>query len=574
MFSRGDIIKDTYEVLAPLGSGAFGEVFRVKHKYLEELQVLKLLDENYVERSAVETIMAEAKNLVRVSHDNVVRFYDVNSFEKEGRKFFYLTMEQVAGESLSQRWDRQSPFPLSLAVELMKDILAGLGALHAQQPPILHRDINGDNILLGYRADGDEIIAKVADFGLSHIADPVSGTGMAAGRYLFWAQECFHEVYLPASDVFSAGMVFYRMVTGVLPWRYQESSARYGSVEDLETEIVAARKEAPPPPSHWNEKCDEVLDELILRSLDKDLTRRFKDAGEFLEGLNALSAEGYSPRAPQGTISFPVRGDSYSGESLKGEQAGLADLLGWNGVKELLAKEYVPALLDPGRGKEAQALKGLLLYGAAGCGKLYLARKVAEELGCGFMEAGPADLYGEGVRKFTRLEALLRAAAQKAPIVLYIEEIHLLAPRLDLTDAAATCELLCLLNDESLDKVYLVGGSSWPEMVDPALIKAALGHSCRVSLPSSDARQELLRRLLDSRCGPGPFDSAGIAGAMEGYTLVEMVELVEAAMRHAVEEGLDVSDLQLRNALDTMEPSVAVDELQRVSRFESREGEE
>jgi len=284
VLSRGDVINDTYEVLSKLGAGNFGEVYRVKHRYLGD-QVLKVLDEDYVERSAIETVMAEAKNLNQVLHRNVVRFYDMGSFKKDGREYFYLTMEYVPGETLSQLWDRKSPFSVEEAMRLMKDILAGLEAVHTKE--ILHRDINGDNILLDYNSGGEEPVAKVADFGLSYMADPLSGAGMAAGRYLFWAPECFHGAYVKHSDVFSAGMVFYRMVTGVFPWRDKETSARYDSAEELETEILKARKEDTRPPSYWNDRCPEELDDLILKSLAKELTERFNDAGSFREGLVA-----------------------------------------------------------------------------------------------------------------------------------------------------------------------------------------------------------------------------------------------------------------------------------------------
>jgi serine/threonine protein kinase len=127
-------------------------------------------------------------------------------------------MEFVSGENLTQRLSRFTRLPLKEALSIQTDLITGLKFLHEQKPLIIHRDINTDNLLLSY--EDNKIIGKLSDFGLAQTINPLSKIANTAGRYLYFAPECFWNTYLPSSDVFSAGLVFYKMITGVQPWSY------------------------------------------------------------------------------------------------------------------------------------------------------------------------------------------------------------------------------------------------------------------------------------------------------------------------------------------------------------------
>ena len=161
---KGEIINNTYEVQFFIGQGGFGEVYRVKHKFLG-LQVLKVLKEAYTSKTDITTLVMEAKILANLTHKNIVRVFEANEFVKEGVVHYFITMEFVSGETLTQRLSRFLRLPFKESLRIQVDLLNGLKYLHEQNPLIIHRDINTDNLLLSY--EDNKIIAKLSDFGLA-----------------------------------------------------------------------------------------------------------------------------------------------------------------------------------------------------------------------------------------------------------------------------------------------------------------------------------------------------------------------------------------------------------------------
>ena len=115
ILSKGEIINDTYEVQFFIGEGAFGEVYRVKHKYLG-IQVLKVFKEEYVNETDLATVTKEAKLLSKLTHPNIVRVFETNSFIRDESTYFFLTMGFVSGETLTQILARKIlPIPVALS---------------------------------------------------------------------------------------------------------------------------------------------------------------------------------------------------------------------------------------------------------------------------------------------------------------------------------------------------------------------------------------------------------------------------------------------------------------------------
>src|SRR5664280_2200895 len=124
----------------------------------------------------------------------------------------------------------------------------------------------------------------LSDFGLAQSFDQVSSIANAGGKYPYMAPECFWGTYLLTSDVFSAGNVLYRMLTGIMPWEYDFDSAG-DNIEDIATMIIVARKTPPHKPSLYCDACNDKLDEVVLKALSTDIENRYKNAGEFLDAI-------------------------------------------------------------------------------------------------------------------------------------------------------------------------------------------------------------------------------------------------------------------------------------------------
>lgn len=283
ILSKGDQVLDTYDIQSFIGEGAFGEVYKVRHKYLG-IQVLKVFRKEYSDNTDLETVMSEAKILSRLTHPNIVRVFETNTFRKDDQQMFFITMGFIAGETLTQLLRRKIQLPIAEAMGIQRDLLAGLRLAHEQDPPIIHRDISPDNILISY--DTRKPRALLSDFGLAQSFDQISSISNAAGKYPYMAPECFWGAHLLASDVFSAGIVFYRMLTGMMPWEYDFENTV--DTDGIMTMIIIARKQTPRKPSLYCDACDDRLDRVVLKALSTDIEDRYRNAGEFLEELEEI----------------------------------------------------------------------------------------------------------------------------------------------------------------------------------------------------------------------------------------------------------------------------------------------
>ncbi len=280
---KGDMINNTYEVSFFIGQGAFGEVFRVKHKFFDEFQVMKVFKNEYVENTDLNEVINEGKILSKLSHPNVVRVFNIGTFNKNDRDHYYITMSFVSGESLAQLVKRKIQLDIPVATSIMIDVLRGLTSAHKNKPTIIHRDINPDNILLSY--DDHKPVGILGDFGIAKLLDQVNSIPGAGGRYLYFAPECFMNIYLPSSDVFSAGVVLYKILTGVHPWQYDFDNYTLDDNSEVSKMINSSRRKLPKKPSLFNSDIDDKLEKVIMKSLEKNIEVRYRTAGKFLDEL-------------------------------------------------------------------------------------------------------------------------------------------------------------------------------------------------------------------------------------------------------------------------------------------------
>jgi|TARA_Y100000310_G_C20693119_1_gene823687 serine/threonine-protein kinase len=280
---KGEIINDTYEIIFLIGEGAFGEVYRVKHKFFDEYQVMKVFKNEYIERSDINDVINEGRVLTRLTHPNIVRVLDINTFNKNEKNHYFITMSFISGESLTKLVKRKIQLDIPVAISIMIDVLRGLAVAHNNKPTIIHRDINPDNIMLSYDKYKPEGI--LGDFGIAKIFDKDHSLPGAGGRYLYFAPECFMDIYLPTSDVFSTGVVLYKILTGVHPWKYDFDDYTLDDNKEIHKMVNSGRKENPISPSIYNNDINDELCRVIMKSLNKDIESRYKTAESFLKVL-------------------------------------------------------------------------------------------------------------------------------------------------------------------------------------------------------------------------------------------------------------------------------------------------
>jgi hypothetical protein len=310
-FEPGTVLGDRYRIIARLGQGGMGEVYRADDLKLGQPVALKFLPPT-LERDAVR--LAQFHNEVRlarqVSHKNVCRMYDVG--EADGLPF--LTMEYVDGEDLSSLIRRIGRLPEDKALDLARQLCAGLAAAHERG--VLHRDLKPANVMI----DGQGQV-RVTDFGLAAIAGEVDQVRVGTPAYMAPEQLAGKEVSVQ-SDLYALGLVLYELFTGRRAYTAQNIA-----------ELVRQHEESQiTPPTSLVRDLDPAIERAILRCVDPNPRSRPRSAlavAAALPGgdpLAAALAAGETP-SPEMVAAAGER------QASSGVSAGLAAL----GVMALLA---------------------------------------------------------------------------------------------------------------------------------------------------------------------------------------------------------------------------------------------
>ena len=277
LLEEGQIIRDTWEVERFLGEGAFAEVYRVRHRFLGR-QAMKVFKTPGMGLEEIEQMLGEALMLSRIGHANVIRVFDANVTESSVGLCGFFTMEYIAGGSLDRFWKSHGAqfVPVETVVEIMRQVCEGLGLAHRETPPIIHRDIKPQNILVGYDTAG--LRARVSDFGLAKQVNPLTLLASARGTPGFKAPEVLKDFQCDscAGDVWALGVTLYLLLTDMLPYT-DDSEDDFDGEEEIDRPLIC--------PSRINLQVDKALDQVVLRALARDPKERYQSAVEMLRDL-------------------------------------------------------------------------------------------------------------------------------------------------------------------------------------------------------------------------------------------------------------------------------------------------
>ena len=269
----GDILEGRYRIDQPIARGGMSTVYRCVDMRLGRAVAAKVMDARYHDDPVFVTrFEREARAMAQLSHPNLVAVHD---FSSDGLPI-YLIMELITGGTLRELLAERGPMPPHAAAGVMHSVLAGLSEVH--DAGLVHRDIKPDNVLIT-----NTHRVKVGDFGLvrSTRADhDSSGQIVGTVSYLSPEQVTGAEI-TPASDVYSAGIVLFELLTGTVPFSGETPLAH-----------ATARVHADvPAPSSRIEGVPMLFDALVATATARHPAERFADAGEFLDALDDVSRE-------------------------------------------------------------------------------------------------------------------------------------------------------------------------------------------------------------------------------------------------------------------------------------------
>lgn len=281
----GNIIDGKYEILGLLGAGGMGEVFKARHVHLNAFRCIKVMKKSLSgDESFRKRFLREARTATQVHHSNVAIVHDFSSLPDGS---YYMVSEFVDGITVRQWSTKRGRFPVSFAAEVGVQTLDGLD--HCHRRGLLHRDISPDNIMIAMDADGRPTV-KIIDLGIAKmLAAPTSEAtqvGLFVGNPKYSSPEQLGQ--LPEgeeidgrTDLYSLGAVLYEMVLGIPPFM---STTPQGYVVKHLTQRARPFAEV-----NAQLRFPEEFEAVIFKALEKDRTRRYRNAAEFEEALTPFA---------------------------------------------------------------------------------------------------------------------------------------------------------------------------------------------------------------------------------------------------------------------------------------------
>ena len=274
MLFRGQTL-GKYRIVAPLGSGGFGTVYLAQDTWIDKKVAIKVPHRQGVDFGE---LLREPRLLASVNHPNIVA---ITTAEKQDNVFF-IVMEYVPGETLENMIGAQGPLELNRAIDFSCQICNAVD--HAHRQGVIHRDLRPANVLVG-----DNDMLKVADFGTSRFLEIAAHGTTVIGSPPYMAPEQFQGKAVFASDLYSLGITMYQMLTGVLPY---DTPAPSDLEKLMSGELVS-------PPRVRNPSIPKLINDVVLRAMAPDITKRYQRASDLLDDILAARKASQPRRTPQ-----------------------------------------------------------------------------------------------------------------------------------------------------------------------------------------------------------------------------------------------------------------------------------
>jgi serine/threonine protein kinase len=284
----------SYRILEKLGQGGMGVVYKAVDTGLDRMVAMKVLNPDLSKNpELVERFRSEARAQANLNHTNLATLYAFMVHQGTA----IMVMEFVDGETFAQMIRRRGPIPEVEAIPLFRQALLGIG--YAHRAGILHRDIKPSNLMLNKNG-----LVKVMDFGIAKVmgARGMTRTGTQLGTLAYMSPEQIQNRNVDIrSDVYELGITLYEMLTGHLPF---ESDSEFQIMQD---HVYTP----PPPPSKYYPYINHGVENVILKSIEKNSDARFQTVEQFGAALEHPDSLAYTPSvAPADAPTMSLGGGS------------------------------------------------------------------------------------------------------------------------------------------------------------------------------------------------------------------------------------------------------------------------
>jgi transitional endoplasmic reticulum ATPase len=569
VLSKSFLINEKYNVLMFIKHSTNAETYRVKG-IDGKLYVLKLFNYSKLQRSAFDenNNVVEIEILKSINHPNVVQYHDSGEIIIEGKKYGFLILAFISGETLAERISREPFASLYDIKQVLMGVLEGLQYMHSLKEPIIHNEITPQNIMLDL--SGNVEVPKIIDFGFARSFHQSTKTYSREGLNLnYVASECFNNLFSPQSDLYSVGVLFFHLLFGLPPW-FRDVS-KFISDRTKAEDLILDERTKPlmfPVISDKFIDYDEDIQKILKKALQQDPDERFQSGEEFIQALNGeIEIEDLD-------TTKKIKSDEIPENKLKqkkGSGKGFDGIAGMDELKAQLKLDVIDALHNPEEYSKYGVTipNGMLLYGPPGCGKTFFAKHFAEEVGFNFMLATPSTLKSRFINATQEnIAKMFEEAEKNAPTIIFIDEINELLPNRD-SDAhemakSAVNEMLAQMDRTGEKGIFIIGATNYPEMIDPAMLRAGrLDKKFYLPPPDLNARKAMFEMYLKNRPLDFGIDYLKLADLTNNYVSSDIEFLVNESSREALKNKSRISMEILEGTIKKTRPSVPLHELQK-----------
>lgn len=560
LFKKNDSI-GKYVVVFPHKEGSYAQTYRVKDEY-GKVKFLKLIfmEELEVHQYDKDGQVIEVELASKLNHTNLCSFVDSGKLERDGHQLLYVVTEYVKGENLNDRLYRGGTLSPMEIRQVISALLSAINFIHTLERPVIHNEITVENILLD--TVGNLSNLKLIDFGAARFADLKPDTQSWHGQNLYYvASERFFGDGDIRSDLFSAGVVLYKLIFGIMPW---ETNLAGLTLQEQVQAIVEKRNGPLALPNIQIMEMDNDLLKVMVKALAPDSKQRFSSAQEFLDAIEKRIEIDAPP------ISMTRVNQAEEKSKMRPKQGnGFADVAGMSEIKSIMQKKIINILKDPERAErfKIQIPNGMLLYGPPGCGKSFIAEKFAEEAGYNYVFVKSSDLasiYVHGSQE--KIGALFDEARKNAPTIINFDEFEALVPNRskinNTSESGEVNEFLSQMNNCGKDRVFVIASSNRPDLIDPAVRrKGRLDQIIYIPVPDKEAREGMFKIHMKDRPSETNIDYSKLADMTQSYVASDIAYIVNDAATRAFEDNIDITQALLEEVINENNPSVSQDDI-------------
>lgn len=580
-FEKNFLVDNKYKTVFSIKSKKGRESYRVKNSegktyYLKIFDYAKL---NLLDFDGNKNII-EVEILKKISHPNIAKFIDTGEFIHKDKRYGYVALEFISGETLLEKKSREKIITLYDLKNIIIDILNGLSYLHALNDPIIHNAITPDNIMLDLSSTPPKAI--LVGFGKARyfLQSRKSYDREGLNPY-YLAPENFNNIFSPQTDLYSVGAMIYHLLFGIPPWFRSDIPENYTSLknftnaDELEEKILDERRKSLSFPNIKNVfDFDEAIIPVIKKSLSQDPDKRFQSADDFIKAVNGEIVIGQE----EITTSTMQKMSTRIHKSQENKVRGFSAIAGMKELKEKLKNDVIDMIKNPEeyRKHNLSIPNGILLYGPPGCGKTFFAEKFAEEADFNYMKIKCSDIasiYIHGTQG--KLREVFEEAKKQAPVVLFFDELDAIVPSRDNIDNVSmrgeVNEFLIQTDNIGSSGVFLIGTTNKPELIDRAVLRAGrLEKWFYIPPPDFEARKILFELYIKDRPHDLEIDFNKLAKITENYVASDIKFIVDEASRLAIKskkEGKSnyslITQEYLEYVIKSQKPTVPITELQK-----------